>query len=1196
MSFHRTPAITVLLVASLFVELAADTHAGTLYWDPSVSGSSASTGVASTWSNTAIQWYSGSADTTWGDYSDAEFAGTAGSVTIGSSGVNVHNLTFDVSGYTVTGSGIITLGTTSTATGTPTINVYSAIATYTNGSSSLTMSSVLAGSVGLIKDGYGTLNLVGANTLTGGITVRKGLLNVQNTGALGSNAVDITAGAIVNIATSGIFSNAFTLNGMGQGGGTYGGGDYKASLFIDGHTKSVALSGLITLNSGSCSIGVYGDSSGTITGQITGSGNLVRGNGTRSADYGNLVISNTSNNYTGSTIINGGSLTLGASGVIPDASNLVFAANSISVADVLNMAGYSETVAGLSSVSGATAAIKNSGSGTSVLTVGYGTTGSYSSLFAGSITGAIAVTKIGAGLQTLSGTNSYTGVTTASVGTLQFAKEVSLYNNTSASWTASNIIVSSGATLALNVGGTGEFTATDVATLAALGSSTGGFQNGSILGLNTTNSGGTFTYSSVLADTNAGANSIGLTKLGAGMLTLGAANTYSGETAVYGGTLALGNSLALQYSTLDYNSYGGVLSFGTLTSATLGGLQGSQALALTNTSNTAVVLTVGSNSTSTSYSGILSGSGSLTKVGSGMLTLTGANSYTGVTTINGGTVALSGSGKIGTGSLVMTNSSVLDIGGGTATIGNAGAAGTGAGIVGSIQNGTLYLYGTLFMQSGAVSANLTGSSSSRVFIGGDTSANVYLSGDNSALSDVANAYYTFIIGHLSRGLAGTVSLGNAKALGNSLQVAQLISGTLDFNGITNVACGTIALATLETSGSSVTYLVNCSASDVNYAGQVLISTNNASNVGGSGNLTLSGNITANTVTASTYYTGGLTKTGTGVLTLSGVNSYTGATAISTGVLNLASANAVQYSTVNVGSNANALTFATGVNTFTLGGLQGSGNIALTNVTNLQVGNNNASTTYSGILSGGNTLTKVGTGVLTLSGIGVFTGTTSVVAGTLNVTGALVNNGYNSVYLTALGTASTGNAATLARAVLGGYSLAGCGSTGIGAFTTYATCLAGTASGASSLSMSWSDAIAAQRGVGTGTGIISEVLTMSGVNSTSSGYVLEMSYNVDALKLLTASGSTATSGIYIAYLPNSTSSTWTDLCLGKDKGAYSSTVTYAIGDWGLNSDNTIWVVTDKTSGSFAIVPEPGTFALLTCAMLSLIAYAWRRRKN
>ena len=75
---------------------------------------------------------------------------------------------------------------------------------------------------------------------------------------------------------------------------------------------------------------------------------------------------------------------------------------------------------------------------------------------------------------------------------------------------------------------------------------------------------------------------------------------------------------------------------------------------------------------------------------------------------------------------------------------------------------------------------------------------------------------------------------------------------------------------------------------------------------------------------------------------------------------------MQSSTVDVGTAANALTFNSSITNFTLGGLTNSGNLSLldsgSTAINLSVGNNNATTTYSGVLSGtSGSLTKVGTG-------------------------------------------------------------------------------------------------------------------------------------------------------------------------------------------------------------------------------------------
>ena len=130
----------------------------------------------------------------------------------------------------------------------------------------------------------------------------------------------------------------------------------------------------------------------------------------------------------------------------------------------------------------------------------------------------------------------------------------------------------------------------------------------------------------------------GLTKVDSGTLTLAAANTFSGNTLVSGGTLALGSPQALQLSTLD-TSGSGAVSFTSLSSATLGGLTGSGTLSLLKS----VALSVGNNNVSTTFSGVLNGPGSLTKIGSGELTLSGSSTYPGSTTISQGKLVVDGS-------------------------------------------------------------------------------------------------------------------------------------------------------------------------------------------------------------------------------------------------------------------------------------------------------------------------------------------------------------------------------------------------------------------------------------------------------------------------------------------------------------------------------------------------------------------------
>ncbi|HEY2881390.1 MAG TPA: autotransporter-associated beta strand repeat-containing protein, partial [Pirellulales bacterium] len=206
--------------------------------------------------------------------------------------------------------------------------------------------------------------------------------------------------------------------------------------------------------------------------------------------------------------------------------------------------------------------------------------------------------------------NTYSGTTTISAGTLQ------LGNATASGSVGGGAIVNNGALL---------FNRTDSYTLPA-------------------------------ANTMSGIGS--LTQGGSGTLILANPNTFTGDTKITAGTLQLAKSLALQNSTLDHSGTATSFSFGTLTTATLGGLKGSQSLALTNTAAANVTLTVGKNGLSTTYSGVLSGGGSLAKIGTGTLILAGANSYIGATQINQGVLQLGASNRI-------ADTSNLILGGGT---------------------------------------------------------------------------------------------------------------------------------------------------------------------------------------------------------------------------------------------------------------------------------------------------------------------------------------------------------------------------------------------------------------------------------------------------------------------------------------------------------------------------------------------------
>ena len=208
--------------------------------------------------------------------------------------------------------------------------------------------------------------------------------------------------------------------------------------------------------------------------------------------------------------------------------------------------------------------------------------------------------------------------------------------------TVSTLVLGSKSSTTITVSGSGANSLTlnnygSDATIAVT-SGSHGIDAPVVLGDNLTVGGsGTLAFGSGSSITGSG---FSLTMNGAGgTLILGGSNTFSGTTTVSAGTLLLANTGALSSSAFD-SSGAGSLSFGTLTSATFGGLQGSGNLVLNNTSASGVSLSVGCNNASTTFSGNLSGSGGLTKVGSGAFTVTSLNTYSGSTTVDGGTLQI----------------------------------------------------------------------------------------------------------------------------------------------------------------------------------------------------------------------------------------------------------------------------------------------------------------------------------------------------------------------------------------------------------------------------------------------------------------------------------------------------------------------------------------------------------------------------
>ena len=131
-------------------------------------------------------------------------------------------------------------------------------------------------------------------------------------------------------------------------------------------------------------------------------------------------------------------------------------------------------------------------------------------------------------------------------------------------------------------------------------------------------------------------------------------NTFQGGTAVTGGTLTAANNAAFGSGPLSVGS-SGTANFPTA-SPSIGGLAGAGSVVLGNgtSGNTNLIVNVLSSSTNSAFSGVISeaaaGQGSLTKTGSGMLTLSGGNTYTGGTTVGNG-LLVAGASSLGSGPL-----------------------------------------------------------------------------------------------------------------------------------------------------------------------------------------------------------------------------------------------------------------------------------------------------------------------------------------------------------------------------------------------------------------------------------------------------------------------------------------------------------------------------------------------------------------
>jgi autotransporter-associated beta strand protein len=836
--------------------------------------------------------------------------------------------------------------------------------------------------VAISKVGTGTLTLSGVNTYTGDTRVENGTLSITSWNTNSSN------GPLGNSSTSVVLGGAGTTGTFQYTGGNIGTGVNLRGIEVTGGSA-----GVVHL--------LFSDTGTTYPPDETYRNRYIHTDGSRISGSGALTIDTRSPNgqIGGRFIITnpGGTAFSGPLTVAPNSelqlsapSDEAFAFGSgtvtVNAGGILNLWRTGDAIVTLGGLAG-DGLVRGDASGLKTYRIG---SNGLDTEFAGAIVNGrggatVALTKIGTGTLTLSGNNTFTGVLSVEDGTLsigtwnnnntagplgQSANKVQL-NGGTIQYTGGSVgpnkslhmagpgtidVVEAGTVLNLGAAGSNTLTGSGDITKQGLGTlqlaqaavAQSSWSGKLIINAGTVdffgsdsmpkpasfvpdavqiNDGGTFAFSysgtspsGSLPNTNIGfqlsgnagfaitagthtlqgviANKPGetgsLIKTGAGTLVLSGNNTYSGTTTVTAGTLRVGAG-------------------GTTGTLGDGNIVNNSALVFHRSD----AMTIGQ---------VISGSGTLTKEGSGMLTLTGDNTFTGQVTVAEGTLSIGTWNNDNTAGPLGQSANKVRLDGGTIqyTGGNVGPNKSlnmaGPGTIDVVQAGTVLNLGA------AGSNSLTGS------------------------------------GDITKEGLGTLQLAQAVVAQGSWGGKLIINqGTVDF-------FGGGSMPTWSAGATPDAIRINDGATfALSYGGNSTIPTN--------GGFQLSGNATifvnshthsyAGIIADKPGDTGNLIKTGAGTLVLSGNNTYSGTTTISSG-------------TIQVGAGGTS-------------GTLGQGNIINNGAL---VINRSGDMVLAQDISGSGTLTKEGSGTLTLAGATNYGGSTYINDGT--VLGAL--NFRNDLYI------------------------------------------------------------------------------------------------------------------------------------------------------------------------------------------------------
>ena len=659
--------------------------------------------------------------------------------------------------------------------------------------------------------------------------------------------------------------------------------------------------------------------------------------------------------------------------------------------------------------------------------------------------------KFGAGILTLTGTNTYTGATTIAAGILSVAiigNGGVAGNLGQASGIASNLVLD---------GGTLQYTGVSASTNRAFTLAPASTSTIEITSSTLTISGGS-------AATNGA-----LIKSGSGTLVFGGANLYTGATNISDGVLKLGAAERISNASALIVTIGANFDLAGF-SETVGSIAGEGTISSTAAGNP--ILTAGGDNTSTTFGGLIqNGSAttvSFTKAGAGTLTFTTTNLYTGVTSINGGILSIS----------------VIGNGGVAGNIGQATNAASNLVLGG----GTLQYTGATATTDRAITLTTATTSTIELSTNHLTIAGVITGGGSltksgiGTLTPTASNTYTGIT-RINAGILSIATIGDGGVASNLGQASNapanlvLGGGTLQYTGVAVATDRGFTMAAASTTLLDIT----------------------------STSLTISGIGTGPS-------TGNITKIGPGSLVLTGTNTFTGAVTINEGILSIGTfGNGGTPSNIGAASNAAAnLVLAggtlqyTGANTstsrsFTLA--SGTTSIIEVTTSSLTIGGSAAASTGA--------LIKTGNGKLVLTGSNLYDGTTLITAGVLNTQKAQgTGTNINGV------TVSAGTALEIETtiAVLGeSLSLSGSGVANGGAFRN----ISGNNSWSGPVTLSTPSRINADAGIltitggvnGTGSGLTvggagATTITTAGINTGTSG---TLSKDGNGVLTITAAG-------------------------------------------------------------------------------------------